>query len=142
MSSRPRRYLPNWRNRARTVFAMLLVLIVVAIPVSAYQGSNYYSHTGVSTPCDWDATHEHWDSNDPVWDHVGGATGLQYGYDFWCDQTHFEMHWKSYSGTLYWSHYWGGVGVNSGPRYVAKYLYWSDHDVKDSGTWYGFRLYH
>lgn len=143
MSSKPRSYPPSRRNRVLTFFVMLAVLIVVAAPVYADHGGRDYYHEGQGVNCDWWALHEHWMPGiGDYWDHVGGVTSLQEGYDHICTQTHFEMDWIDHNDDYHNTHRYGLVAVNSGSFFNAQELYHTDHDVKSGSTWYGFRLYH
>lgn len=131
------------RYPAPTLIVALLLVVAIAVPVLAYQGNDYGYHDGAD--CGWDGTHEHWDDNSPTYDNAGGATGLQYGYDGWCDATRVKMYWEPYGEGPQldvWTDYY--IGVNSGPQNGAEYLYYTDHDVHNDwgGYWAGFRLTH
>ena len=130
------------RDSITVLFAALLIT-AIALPVLAYEDSAYGFYDG--TYCGWDGTHEHWDNNSPSHDSAGGVTGLQYGYDHYCDATRVKMYWEPYNQGPrldIWVDYFSGV--NSGPQRGAEYLYYTDHDVRNhfAGYWAGFRLYH
>lgn len=129
-------------RNAVLVLSVFFVLVLVAVPAIACMASNYYSYVG--SPCDWDGTNEHWDFNSPTLDHAGGATGIQDGYSWQCNQSRLKLYRKDYDGIKILSYFYGYQGVNSGSLFGAEILYWTDHDVRDTdtGTWYGWRLYH
>ena len=141
----------RWRKGARggmmkrnvaIVLSVVFVLLLAAGPANACFGSSYYSYQGI--PCDWDGTHEHWDYDSPSLDTVGGATGIQDGYSYWCDMSRLKLYWRPYGGVNTLSYFYGLQGVNPGPQDSGYLLYYSDHDVRrtDDHVWFGWRLYH
>lgn len=129
-----------WRHWA-SASLMVLLAMTLTLPALAYLGSGYGWHDG--TYCGWDGANEHWDYNSPTYDYVGGTTGLQYGYPDECDRTRLKIYWEPYGETArleIWSS--GSVGVNSGVRRPAEFLFYSDHDVRRGSWWYGFRVNH
>lgn len=118
----------------------MTALVASTTPASAYQGNNYGWHDG--PVCGWDGTHEHWDSNSYNYDNTGGATGIQYGYDDYCDRTQLKISWEPYYEGPRLSIWYGNQGVNPGAQPHAEFLYYTDHNVREDDGWHGFRLNH